>query len=170
MVTLGHNWRLSEIAAIVGKHQLEHLEQFVKRRNEIAKYYDHALEGVDGISLFKTPTCIRHSYYKYPVKLEGVDREKTATALKKEYGIETGSIYYPPCHLHPFYMENFGTKEGDLPVSENVLKRVLCLPMHVGITDENAQYASDALIHIVRTLTVPVKTGFKGSKSATDER
>ena len=47
-----------------------------------------------------------------------LNREKLASLLKEKYGVETGHVYYPPCHLQPFYMENFGTRMGDLPVAE----------------------------------------------------
>ncbi|MCW4048010.1 MAG: DegT/DnrJ/EryC1/StrS family aminotransferase [Candidatus Bathyarchaeota archaeon] len=148
MVRLGHNWCMSEIAAILGLHQLEQLEFFVHRRNEIAKLYDSLLKDVKGVSLFKTPPNIRHSYYKYPVKLDaGIDKEKIAATLKAKYGVETGSIYYPPCHLHPFYMENFGARKGDLPRAESVLKQVMCLPLHAGLSNEAARYVAEAFAY-----------------------
>lgn len=153
-VMLGHNWRLNEIAAVVGKHQLEHLEEFVSKRNEVARWYEEALSNVAGISLFKTPSNIRHSYYKYPVKLaDGIDREKLGFLLKEKHGVETGYVYYPPCHLQPFYMETFGTRMGDLPVAERVLKKVLCLPMHYGVTKENVDYIRDALVSSINELS-----------------
>jgi perosamine synthetase len=146
VVMLGHNWRLNEMAAIVGINQLEHLEEFLAKRNEIAKWYEKSLVNIKGITLFKTPSNFRHSYYKYPVKLaEGIDRLKLGGLLKEKYGVETGHVYYPPCHLQPFYIENFGTKMGDFPTSEQVLKQVLCLPMHYGVTEENVEYIRGAL-------------------------
>jgi perosamine synthetase len=146
MVMLGHNWRMGEIAAIMGRHQLCNLETFVRKRNEIAKQYERLLGDIKEIALFKTPANIRHSYYKYPLKVKGnIDAEELALTLKNEYGIETGNIYYPPCHLHPFYRENFRTKEGDLPTSENVLREVMCLPMHAGLAREDTGYISEAL-------------------------
>ena len=146
MVVLGHNWRMSEMAAIVGKHQLENLEKFVVKRNEIAKQYEKSLVDVKGIELFRVPVNIRHSYYKYPVKLgDEVDREKVAAVLKEKYGIETGNVYDPPCHLQPFYKKRFGTRKGDLPVSEKVLKKVLCLPMHCAMKKSDVEYVSRAL-------------------------
>jgi perosamine synthetase len=146
MVMLGHNWRMSEIAAVLGKYQLENLESFVHKRNEIARIYDKALRNVRGISLFRTPSNVRHSYYKYPVRLDdSVDGEKLARILKEEYNVETGNVYYPPCHLQPFYKESFDTREGDFPVSERVLKKVLCLPMHPSLTRENARHVVEAL-------------------------
>ncbi len=152
-VMLGHNWRLNEMAAIVGKHKLDHLEEFVAKRNEVAKWYQKALTNIDGITLFRIPPNFRHSYYKYPLKLAGnIDRLKLAFLLKEKHGIETGHVYYPPCHLQPFYMENFGTRAGDLPTSERVLKQVLCLPMHYGITQENVSYIRDALVSSIKEL------------------
>jgi dTDP-4-amino-4,6-dideoxygalactose transaminase len=157
MVMLGHNWRLNEMAAIVGKHQLEHLEELLAKRNEVAKWYEKVLTNIDGITLFRTPSNIRHSYYKYPLKLaDGIDRLKLASLLKQKYGIETGNVYYPPCHLQPFYMENFGTREGDLPTSERVLKKVLCLPMHYKITEENIVYIRDALVLSIKELQTAI--------------
>ena len=153
-VILGHNWRLSEMAAIVGKHQLDHLEEFVAKRNEVAKWYMQALGNVDGITLFRIPPNYRHSYYKYPLKLaDGIDRLKLASMLKEKYGIETGHVYYPPCHLQPFYMENFGTREGDLPTSERALKQVLCLPMHYSVTPENVECIREALVSSINELS-----------------
>jgi perosamine synthetase len=153
-IMLGHNWRLNEMAAIVGKHQLENLEAFISKRNEVAKWYEKALANVDGVSLFRTPSNFRHSYYKYPVKLaEGIDKLKLGSLIKEKYGVETGHIYYPPCHLQPFYMENFGTQEGDLPTAERVLKKVLCLPMHYCVTEENVDYIQDALVSSINELS-----------------
>ena len=155
MVVLGHNWRMSEMAAIIGRHQLENLEKFVVKRNEIARLYEKCLGDVDGVELFRVPANIRHSYYKYPIKLnDEVDRDKLAAVLKEKYGIETGNVYDPPCHLHPFYRENFGTGEGDLPVSERVLRKVLCLPMHAGMTEKEAR-------NVVKGVRSVLKSQFK---------
>jgi perosamine synthetase len=145
MVMLGDNWCMSEVTAVLGRYQLANLENFVKKRNEIASLYSALLEKNEVVSTFKTPSNIRHSYYKYPLRLHGVDRDKLSFLLKNEFGIDTGSIYYPPCHLHPWYKENFGTRQGEFPVSETVLKQVLCLPIHPGITKDTARYVVDSL-------------------------
>ncbi|MCW4003218.1 MAG: DegT/DnrJ/EryC1/StrS family aminotransferase [Candidatus Bathyarchaeota archaeon] len=154
MVTLGHNWRLSEVAAVIGKHQLRHLEEFLTQRNQVANWYQEALSDVQGVSLFKVPPNFRHSYYKYPLKLtQGIDRIKLSALMKEKYRIETGHVYYPPCHLQPYYMETFGTREGDFPTAERVLKSVLCLPMHCLITKENVRYIRDALASAISELS-----------------
>ncbi len=153
VVMLGHNWRLNEMAAIVGKHQLEILEGFIKKRNEVARYYESALKTVNGVSLFQTPSNIRHSYYKFPIKLAPeIDRDKLSLKLKESFGIETGSVYSPPCHLQPYYLENYCHK-GEFPVAERVLSSVLCLPMHANLTQENLKYICNALVSCLDELS-----------------
>jgi dTDP-4-amino-4,6-dideoxygalactose transaminase len=137
---------MSEITAIIGKYQLENLESFVIKRNEIAKHYEESLKQVNGVSLFKKPSNIRHSYYKYPVKLEDdIDSKKLAEVLSEKFDIETGNLYYPPCHLHPFYRETFGMRKGYAPIAENLLGKVMCLPMHTRITEDQVRYIAEAL-------------------------
>ena len=157
VVMLGHNWRLNELNAIVGINQLEHLEEFLAKRNQVAGWYEETLSGIKGIELFKVASNSRHSYYKYPLKLaDGIDRSKIAVLLKDKYAIETGHVYYPPCHMQPYYKETFGTKEGDLPNSERVLKQVLCLPMHVGLTGENVKYIGESLGLSINVVSSPL--------------
>ncbi len=153
-VKLGHNWRLSEIAAVVGKHQLEFLEKFVVKRNQVARWYEKALAGIEGVSLFKVPSNFRHSYYKYPVLLaDSIDRLEVSALMKEKFGVETGHVYYPPCHLQPYYKENHGTRMGDLPTSEHILNQVLCLPVHYEVTEENVEYVRDCLESSINELS-----------------
>lgn len=153
MVMLGHSWLMSEITAVLGVHQLENLDCFVNRRNEIAQYYDEHLKTVAGVSLFKTPPNIKHVYHKYPIKLDlDLDAEKIAGILKEQYSIETSRVYYPPCHLHPYYKTTFGTREGDFPVAERVTKQTLTLPIHMDITHEDVSYIANALNLSIQTL------------------
>ena len=146
MVMLGHNWCMSEVNAILGERQLANLEFFVNQRNKLAQIYNECLLDVEGVSPITKPSGIRHSYYKYTVKLDkGINVEKVSKMLKMEYNIETGHLYYPPVHLHPYYRENFGTGEGMFPIAEDVLPRVLCLPLHVAIAEESVPYITKAL-------------------------
>jgi dTDP-4-amino-4,6-dideoxygalactose transaminase len=146
MVTLGYNWRMSEMSAIVGKNQLDHLEEFIDKRNRVARQYESLLSDAEGVTLFRAAPNFRHSYYKYPVKLaEGIDRFKVAAVMKDQYGVETGHVYYPPCHMHPYYKEHYGVKDGDLANAERVSKQILCLPMHAALTEENVRYVGESL-------------------------
>jgi dTDP-4-amino-4,6-dideoxygalactose transaminase len=69
----------------------------------------------------------------------------------KEKGIETGSVYYPPCHLLPYYLEHY-THKGDLPVAENVLKKVMCLPMHANLGLDDLEYITSSFVSSLNEL------------------
>ena len=143
---LGYNWRMSEIHAILGIYQLKRLDEHIAIRNQIAKKYAEGLENVDGISLISVPSNIVHSYWKYPIILtsgiEALDLQKT---LKNKYDIDTGTLYYPPIHLQPFYKQRFNYKEGMLPSAEGILKKETCLPMFVGLSEKETDYVIDSL-------------------------
>jgi dTDP-4-amino-4,6-dideoxygalactose transaminase len=154
MVALGHNWRMSELSAIVGKNQLEHLDEFIDKRNHVAGQYEAMLSDVKEVTLFRVALNFRHSYYKYPLKLaEGIDRFKVAALMKDKYAVETGHVYYPPCHMHPYYLAHYGVKDGDLVNAEQVLMQVLCLPMHAALTEENVEYVAESLVCSIKAVT-----------------
>ncbi|MBU0572918.1 MAG: DegT/DnrJ/EryC1/StrS family aminotransferase [Candidatus Margulisbacteria bacterium] len=148
---LGYNWRMSDVNAVIGIHQLKRLEDFVNERNRIAQRYNEGIAEIDNIDPFPVPKNIRHCYYKYPVELKGklnaVELEKI---LIEKYDISVATLYRPPVHLQPLYREMFGYKEGDLPNAEEILSRELCLPMYVGLKDEEIDYVLEALAKEVR--------------------
>jgi perosamine synthetase len=145
-VRLGYNWRMSEVNAILGIYQLRRLEEFIKRRNEVAQKYTDALMKIKDILPIPVPSNIRHSYYKYPVLLSGGrGASELEKSLQNKYSISTGTLYYPPIHLQPNYRHLYGYKEGMLPVAEETLTRELCLPMFVEINDEAVNYVIESL-------------------------
>jgi perosamine synthetase len=146
MEIVGSNWSMSEVTAIIGKHQLKQTEYFIQKRNEIASYYNTALKNIPEAQVFKVPDNIRHAYCKYPIILsEPVQRDKVAAILRGQFGVETGNMYYPPCHMHPWFQKNVPTKKDDLPSAEKKLRQVLCLPMHVGLTQKDQTRVIDSL-------------------------
>lgn len=85
------------------------------------------------------------AYWKVPLLLDkGVDRVALAAAMS-EAGVAVDWAYQPALHLQPVFQELFGTAEGLLPRSEDLLSRHLCLPCHQRMTVEDAEYVSSAL-------------------------
>ena len=152
LVRLGHNWRMSELQAVVGFYQLKRLDEAIGKRNRIARLYASALGDISGLRLWETPENTRHSYYKFPILLEKkTSRAAVSELLRKEYGIQSGSIYWPPCHLQPFYRERFGFQEGDFPVAEDILNRTVALPIYPDMTASDVDMVRDALRMILKT-------------------
>ena len=143
-VDLGRHMVLPEISAILGIYQLKRLEEFITRRNEIAKSYDEALEKIDVVQTVKCPAGYRSSYYKYPLILDAkLDKVEFTRMLFQDFGVETGNIFYPPCHLQAVYKKIGAFSYGNLLTAERVLYRTITLPMHVGLTDADVDYVLD---------------------------
>jgi perosamine synthetase len=161
LVRLGYNWRMSELQAVVGYYQLQNLEEAISRRNHIADLYVRELQRIPGITLFEVPDNIRHSYYKFPILFDKeFSREEIVSQFRDEFGVQVGSIYWPPCHLQPFYKELFGHKMGDFPVAEDILYRTVALPIFPDMTEQDVLIVRDAITKIVEknTKNLIVKT------------
>lgn len=140
----GYNWRMPEVEALLGLAQLNELDTFIQRRNEIAKIYDEKFSEVPQISTLKVPANVRHNFYKYIAFLPPtVDRDLFHKKMKADYNVTMGGyVYEVPCHLQPVFKE-YVTES--LPVSEDLAKRHICPPIYYTLTDEEARYVVDSI-------------------------
>ena len=137
MVSLGYNYRLSDIQCALGCSQLEKLPRWVERRRAIAAEYDQALEAVPEFEPLAVRAGRGHAYHLYVVRCltesAGRDRDHVFSALRRA-GIGT-NVHYPPVHLHPYYRERFATGPGLCPRAEEAYERILSLPIYPGMSD-----------------------------------
>lgn len=146
---IGSNNRMTEIQAITGLYQLRRQEDFLKHRNKIAAIYKAQLaelENKEIIHFQEAPINIRNSYWKFVVVLNNT--KCTREEIKAEMGKAEISIdwpYQPLMHLQPVYKKLYGIKEGHLKRSEEYAKRHFCLPIHLGIKEEDAVYIAGKL-------------------------
>jgi len=140
---LGYNFRMSEILAAIGRIQLKHLENWIKRRNDIAKIYNDILEDV--VITPRVKDWARHVYYVYTIRAER--RDELREFLKKN-GIATG-LYYPiPVHLQPAIKKI--VEPVKLPVTEKIVDEILSLPMHPFMEDEDAEFIANKVVEFYR--------------------
>lgn len=151
-VDLGDNMRLPEVSAILGFHQLQRLDESIRQRQRIASVYDHAFAGHERLSPFALPAGCSHSYYKYPLIAADVSLRTRLSRALGQMGVPTGTVYFPPCHMHPYAQRAYAVSEGGFPKAEDVLPRVLCLPIHAGLDVTTAANIADAVIETWRTL------------------
>lgn len=145
IVRLGNNYRLPELSAALGLSQLRRLDAIISGRARLADRYFQRLGGRDDIRLLLTPDNQVHSHYKFPLVLpRGMGRDRMASALSAQ-GIATGSIYWPPCHLEPFFAGMAVESRGPCPVAEEVLSRTLTLPLHAGMSLEDVDVVCESV-------------------------
>jgi dTDP-4-amino-4,6-dideoxygalactose transaminase len=138
---IGVNSRLDELQAALLLVKMARIEEVTDRRRQIAQRYDTLLCELPGISVPTETTGSRCVYHQYTLKV--TDRDRVRSSMQ-EAGIAT-SIYYPiPLHLQPV-CEELGYTRGMFPVSEELARTCLSLPMHLGLTDEDQDRVAEAL-------------------------
>ncbi|SHN66244.1 UDP-4-amino-4,6-dideoxy-N-acetyl-beta-L-altrosamine transaminase [Desulfovibrio litoralis] len=135
MQELGYNYRLTDIQSALGLSQLKKLPAFLKKRRELAKYYDQAFLGSEDIKPLKTDKNALHAYHLYVVRVP--ERDKVFKILR-ERGIGC-NVHYIPVHLHPYYQREQGTKIGLCPVAEEAYGKIITLPLHYSLSEKDLE-------------------------------
>lgn len=148
----GRNVRMTEIAALLGRVQLGHLNEFLEERRRVMSVYRRELSGDERFTLVLPDEDAASSYWKIPLLLaEGYGRaDLTKKMLEK--GIVVDWAYQPAVHLQPVFRSLYGIKEDHLQKSEGLLSRHVCLPCHPRITNEDAVYVVNTLKSILNQI------------------
>ncbi len=135
---VGCNSRLDAIQAAVLNIKLKHLEDYNAARIAAADYYDEAFSSYPGISVpFRAPYC-SHVFHQYTLLLEDGDRD-TLQSFLSGHGIPS-MIYYPvPAHKQKMF-DALELDAFELPVTDDLSRRVISLPMHTELTQEHLSY------------------------------
>ncbi len=144
---VSNNYRLAEIPSILGRHQLSAMEKNIRRRNEIAAYYTHELRGVEEIQLLsQSARGLQHSYWRFPVLLKNPSARKELQKLMAgNHGVRITWMYEPLCHLQPLFRKSHRHRKGDFPVAEYCMERLICLPTHLALSDNDLKRVTNAL-------------------------
>ena len=147
---VGYNSRLDEIQAAILRVKLPKIDRYNSLRRERAAQYNELLATLDGIDLPVEKNGYYHVYHQYTILADRRDEIMSALADKEI----ASAIYYPvPLHLQKSY-SGLGYKEGDFPVSENLSRRVLSLPIYPELNPADVDLISET---IRATLSCPAK-------------
>jgi len=148
MTSMGHNFRLTEIAAALGISQLKKLDGFIETRNKIATYYD---ERFRENKLFFTPKIEKNtitSRHLYPIVLIPqlqCPKEDIYQALQNSgIGVQ---VHYKPIYQNSFYKNKFG--EISLSVANDFYRSELSIPCHHKMNIDDAKFVADTLLDIL---------------------
>jgi perosamine synthetase len=153
MVTLGYNYRITDIQCALGLSQLKKLPAFVRRRQEIAARYDEAFSTLEGIVPVHVRTNRVSAYHLYPVRCRldafALTRDALYAALRAEnIGV---NVHYLPVYLHPYYRRRFKVGPGLCPIAEAAYKRLITLPLFPRMTDEDLMDVVMAVRKVIRS-------------------
>ena len=152
---IGVNSRLDSIQAAVLRAKLPKLDEYCAARRNAAKKYNQALAGQEHITVPKTvngcsgicDSCDCHVFHQYTLKITNGKRDALVEHFK-EKRIPCG-VYYPiPLHRQKAYLDD-RYKEEDFPVTNQLVKEVISLPMHTELDDEQINFITATLIEFV---------------------
>lgn len=140
---LGYNFRMTDIAAAIGRAQLRKLAGFNEKRRRNASVLDEGLAGTAGIVTPCERRGYRHVYHQYTLRIER-DRDGFQKKLR-ELGVGTAIHYEVPVHRQPLY-QGLGYGDVSMPQSEAAADHVLSLPVHPALADSDL----DRIVEAVR--------------------
>jgi len=132
---VGFKYHMNDVEAAVALVQLHHLDESNARRAEIAAHYGERLSGVPGIRLLQYKNDRTSSFCMYCVLAE---RRDALVDKLRAHGVEAG-VHYRRNDQYPMY------EEQDLPNTEYFWRRVISLPMHLQLTNEQVDYVTDVI-------------------------
>ncbi|MFC5405011.1 UDP-4-amino-4,6-dideoxy-N-acetyl-beta-L-altrosamine transaminase [Cohnella soli] len=150
MQSLGFNYRLTDIAAVLASSQLDKLDRFVARRIEIANAYNDAFANWEALTIPYQDPRGTSSWHLYVVKLSldrlKASRDEIFERLQSEnIGV---NVHYIPVYLHPYY-EKLGYRTGLCPVAEAAFESFLTLPLFPAMSDDDVSDVIRAVKQVV---------------------
>jgi len=139
-IDLGYNYRITDVQCALGSSQMEKINAFISRRREIVKMYNEAFSELDEVITPFEPEYSNSGWHLYVIKLKTekltVTRKEIFEALLAEnIGV---NVHYLPVYLHPYY-KNLGYKKGLCKNAEELYERMISLPIHPSMKDEDVK-------------------------------
>ena len=128
----GHNFRMSNLLATLGVEQMKRLDELNAQRNAVAERYKDKLSDVAGVELPMVPEGFTHSWQMFTILVDAATRDPLLKHLRD--GQIGASVHFdPPVHMMPAYADIRGSDA--LPNTEELVKRIITLPMFPGMSD-----------------------------------
>jgi len=141
---LGVNSRLDSIQAAILRIKLKYLDRYNSARKKIADRYDDYFSDSPKIKIPHRCPFSTHIFHQYSIIMEGTDRSGLQEFLRTN-GIPS-MIYYPvPLHLQKAFSD-INYNAGAFPVTEKICKKILSLPMHPDLDNEQLEYIAENII------------------------
>jgi UDP-2-acetamido-2-deoxy-ribo-hexuluronate aminotransferase len=144
---VGCNSRLDAIQAAILDIKLKHLDEYIDARRKAADYYDAAFAGNDKIKIPYRAANNQHVFHQYTLTLKDVNRDALNQFLA-DNGVPS-MIYYPvPAHKQKMF-DAFGGSNYQLPVTDWLTERVISLPIHTELDEEQQSFIVSKVLEFV---------------------
>lgn len=144
---VGCNSRLDTLQAAVLEVKLKYLDGYIDARRQVADYYDNAFKAHQQITTPFRADYSRHVFHQYTLILEGIDRNGLHDYLAARK--IPSMIYYPvPAHRQKMFAQ-FNSSQTDLPITDWLTERVISLPMHTEMDEEQLSFITSTVVEFI---------------------
>ncbi len=151
---VGCNSRLDTVQAAVLKIKLKKLDEYIAARRKAADYYDAAFAGHKNITTPYRASYSNHVFHQYTLTLDGFENVAEVRNGLNAYLAEQkipSMIYYPvPAHRQQMFA-SFGGADYNLPITDWLTDRVISLPMHTELDEEQLQLITSNVLEYLNT-------------------
>jgi UDP-2-acetamido-2-deoxy-ribo-hexuluronate aminotransferase len=144
---VGCNSRLDTMQAAVLRIKLKHLDEYIKARQAVADFYDKAFANNPKITTPYRSSYCTHVFHQYTLVLNDVDRDGL-NAFLAEHKIPS-MIYYPVPGHHQQMFAHYATAKVSLPVTDWLTERVISLPIHTEMDNEQLNFITTKVLEYV---------------------
>ena len=151
VVECGYKYNMMDLQAAVGIHQLERIEKYWQRRQEIWRYYNEAFRDMPiGLPAAEEQDT-RHAYHLYTIMIDegkcGVSRDTFLDAMTA-HNIGVG-VHYLSIPEHPYYQKTFSWKPEDYPHATRIGRQTASLPLSAKLTDQDVADVIEAVKRVL---------------------
>ena len=144
---VGCNSRLDAMQAAILDIKLKYLDEYIAARRKAADFYDNAFAGHEKIVTPFRAKYSNHVFHQYTLVLNNVDRDGLSKYLADK-GIPS-MLYYPvPCHKQKMF-DAFGGKNYQLPITDWLTQRVISLPIHTELDEEQQSFIASSVLKYI---------------------
>lgn len=148
---IGYRYDMTNMQAAIALASLEEIEESIKFKKKMAKYYNQELSGIDGLILPIEKDWASNVYWMYAIRIKknlfGMTKDELMNLLEKKYNVQTRSFFYSPNIA--FKSMNLYQKEK-FPVAEMIGKEGLYLPSGLGNSLSDFQTTVQAIKEIAK--------------------
>lgn len=149
---VGCNSRLDAVQAAILDIKLQHLDEYITARRKAADFYDAAFADNKKLTVPFRDAANKHVFHQYTLILDGVDNPAAFRDALHQYLADNNvpsMIYYPvPAHRQKMF-DAFGGSSYNLPVTDWLTERVISLPMHTELDEEQQAYIANKVLEFV---------------------
>jgi len=144
---VGCNSRLDSVQAAILNEKLKHLNEYIEARRKAAGFYDNAFADCQKIKTPFRASYSNHVFHQYTIILEGVNRDELHKFLTEQK--VPSMIYYPvPAHQQKMFAQ-YNSSVLDMPVTDWLTHRVISLPMHTELDEDQLNYITSKVLEFV---------------------